>query len=296
MSLDFSWIYQLIGLLPFDSLQPKFMRQALLGLLLLSPMTAMLGVHVLNFRMAFFSDAVGHSAFAGLALGVILGSPPQIAVLVFGICTGIAIMAVQRKSGLSADAAIGIVFSAVVAFGLAVVSRAPGLNRQVQQYLYGDILTVSEMEVAIMAILLFILCIFELFGWNRMLHMALSPVMAKVDGIAISFWQYLFAAILALAVMFCVRAVGVLLVTAMLVVPASSARNLAGSMGSVFWWAIAISIFSSVSGLLLSAQDWLATASGATVILVACLCFALSSIWKEFRQGRRIFNKINHKI
>ena len=286
MSFDFSWLYQIIGFLPFDCLQPKFMRQAFLGLLFLAPMTAMLGVHVLNFRMAFFSDAVGHSAFAGLALGLILGAPPQMAVLVFGICTGIAIMAVQRRSGLSADAAIGIVFSAVVAFGLAVVSRAPDLNRQIQQYLYGDILTVSENELTIMACLLAILCVFEFFGWNRMLHMALSPVMARVDGIAIAFWQYLFAAILALAVMFCVRAVGVLLVTAMLVVPASCGRNLAANMSGVFWWSIAVSLFSAISGLLLSAQDWLATASGATVILVACFCFALSSFWKALVNGK----------
>ena len=284
MIADLSWLYDLLGSLPFAGLETRFMQQALLGLLLLSPMTAMLGVHVLNFRMAFFSDAVGHSSFAGLALGLLLGAPPNMAVLVFGVLVGMAIMGVQRKSGLSADAAIGIVFSAVVAFGLAVVSRAPDLGKQIQQYLYGDILTVSEGELGIMAGLLIILIIFELSGWNRMLFLSLSPVMAKVEGMATAFWQYLFAAILALVVMFSVRAVGVLLVTAMLVVPAASGRNLARDMRGLFWWSIVISIFSSVAGLLLSAQDWLATASGATVILVACLCFALSCIWKRIRQ------------
>lgn len=279
--MSFSWLYEILAMLPFESLETTFMRQALLGLLLLSPMTAMLGVHVLNFRMAFFSDAVGHSAFAGLALGLILGAPPTTAVLVFGVLVGISIMGVQRKSGLSADAAIGIVFSAVVAFGLAVVSRAPDLGRQIQQYLYGDILTVGEGEISVMFLLLIVLILFELAGWNRMLFLSLSPVMAKVDGMATAFWQYLFAAILALVVMFCVRAVGVLLVTAMLVVPAATGRNLAKNMRGLFWWSILVSMFSAVTGLLLSAQDWLATASGATVILVACLCFALSWIWKK---------------
>lgn len=286
MSSAFSFIYDILASLPFESLQIKFMQQALLGLLLLSPMTAMLGVHVLNFRMAFFSDAVGHSAFAGLALGLILGAPPTTAVLVFGVLVGIAIMGVQRKSGLSADAAIGIVFSAVVAFGLAVVSRAPDLGRQIQQYLYGDILTVGEGELTVMSSLLLILIIFELAGWNRMLFLSLSPVMAKVDGMNTAFWQYLFAAILALVVMFCVRAVGVLLVTAMLVVPAATGRNLARNMRGLFWWSILVSMFSAVTGLLLSAQDWLATASGATVILVACLCFTLSWIWRKIRQNK----------
>lgn len=281
------FIYNLLGFLPFDCLEPHFMRQALLALLLLSPMTAMLGIHVLNFRMAFFSDAVGHSAFAGLALGLIFGAPPQTAVLVFGVLIGLFIMAVQRKSGLSADASIGIVFSAVVAFGLAVVSRAPNLGREIQQYLYGDILTVSEGEIAILALLLAALCIFEYVGWNRLLALALSPALARVEGIATGFWQYLFAGLLALAVMFCVRTVGVLLVTAMLVVPAAAGRNLASNMAGVFWWAILIAISSSVAGLLLSAQEWLATASGATVILVACLWFALSSILIRWRRARR---------
>lgn len=282
-----TFIYDWLGYLPFDCLEPRFMRQALLGLLLLTPMTAMLGIHVLNFRMAFFSDAVGHSAFAGLAIGLILGAPPQIAVLVFGVLIGLFIMAVQRKSGLSADASIGIVFSAVVAFGLAVVSRAPSLAREIQQYLYGDILTVTHQEIAFLAILLGCLCVFEYLGWNKMLALALSPSLAKVEGISTGFWQYLFAAILALTVMFCVRAVGVLLVTALLVVPAASARNFARNMAGVFWWAIIVAMSSGAAGLLLSAQEWLATASGATVILVACLWFALSVAFARWRGPRR---------
>ena len=283
MSFDFSGLYALIGALPFESLEPGFMRQALLGLLFLSPMTAMLGIHVLNFRMAFFSDAVGHSAFAGLALGLILGAPPQAAVLVFGVIIGLAIMAVQKKSGLSADASIGIVFSAVVAFGLAVVSRAPSLARDIQQYLYGDILTVTESELTVLALLLVALCLFEFWGWNRLLSVSLSPTLARIEGRSAGLWQYLFAAILALVVMFSVRAVGVLLVTAMLVVPAACGRKLAWNMRGLFWWSILVSVSSSVAGLLLSAQEWLATASGATIILVSCLWFAASCAWAKIR-------------
>lgn len=264
----------LLAILP--GMETRFMRQALLGLLLLTPMTAMLGSHVLNFRMAFFSDAVGHSAFAGLALGFMLGAPPEIAVLLFGVAVGIGIMAVRRKSGLSADAAIGIVFSAVVAFGLAAVSRAPGVARQIQQYLYGDILTITGLELYILAGLLVCVIVFELCGWNRMLAMALSPALARVDGIATGFWQYLFAGLLALVAMFCARVTGVLLVTALLVTPAAAARNLAGTMRGVFWWSIVVSVSSGALGLWLSSREWLGTASGATVILVACAWFVLS--------------------
>lgn len=275
---DLSFLPDLLAWLPFESMQPRFMRQALLGLLLLCPMTAMLGVQVLNFRMAFFSDAVGHSAFAGVAVGLILGAPPRISMLLFGMAVGLLVMAVQRKSGLSADAAIGIVFSAVVAFGLAVVSRASGLAREMDQFLYGDILTVSQGEIVVLFLLLCALTLFQIFGSNRLLAIALSPMMARVSGTVVAFWQYLFAALLALVVMFCVRAVGVLLVTAMLVVPAATARNLARTMRGMFWWSIAVSVASGFAGLWLSAQEWLATASGATIILVACAFFAISSV------------------
>ena len=277
--MDYTPIYNLLALLPFDCMQLGFMQQAMLGLLLLSPMTAMLGNHVLDFRMAFFSDAVGHSAFAGLAAGFILGFNPQNAALVFGVLVGLAIMLIKRKSGISADAAIGIVFSAVVALGLAVVSRSPKLARDVQQYLYGDILTVTNTEITILFAMLALLAIFEIFGWNRLLALALSPTLAKLDCGKSGIWQYLLAAMLALTVMFAVRTVGVLLVTAMLVVPAASARNFAKNMAAVFWWSILVAVSSSVIGLLLSAQEWLGTASGATVIIVACLWFAASCIW-----------------
>lgn len=287
MSPDFSGIYQVIGMLfPLECMQPRFMRQAMLGLLILSPMTAMLGVHVLNFRMAFFSDAVGHSAFAGLALGILLGTPPALAMPVFGVITGLAIMIVRRRSGISADAAIGIVFSAVVAFGLAVVSRAPSLARDIQQYLYGDILTISENEIIIMAILLFCIAIFEIVGWNKLLMLALSPTLAQVDGVATALWQYLFAGLLALVVMFSVRAVGVLLVTALLVVPAACGRKLAKNMRGLFWWSIVVAISSAAVGLPLSAMEWPGTASGATVILIACLWYACACA------GVKLFSRV----
>lgn len=284
---DFSPVYTLIGLLPLDCLQARFMQQALLGLLLLTPMAAVLGVEVINFRMAFFSDAIGHSAFAGVALGLILAVNPRLSMPLFGVLVGLAVMVVRRKSNLSADTAIGIVFSAVVAFGLAVVSRASGVARDMQQFLYGDILTISEGEIAFLGLLFLGILLFQTVGYNRLLAIALNPVMARVHGIRVALWQYLFAGLLALVVMFSVWAVGVLLVTAMLIVPAATARNLARTAGGMFWWALLAGISSGFAGLTLSAQDWLATSSGATIILVSCCWFAASCVWAALRGHRR---------
>ena len=275
-----------LRLLPLDCLQVAFMRQALLAVLLLAPMTDALGVSVITFRMAFFSDAIGHSAFAGVAIGLLLSLDPLFTMPAFGVLVGLCIMAVRRGSLLSADTSIGIVFSAVVAFGLAVVSRAPGMSRSMTQFLYGDILTVSPAELGFLALLLPVLLVFAVVGFNRLLLVALNPVMARAHGVRVAIWQYAFAALLSLVVMLAVRAVGVLLVTALLIVPAATARHLARTAGGMFWWAQAVALFSGVSGLLLSAQPWLGTASGATIILVSCACFLLSALWAR-RQGHR---------
>ena len=278
---------QTIGLLPLDCLKHQFMQQALLALVLLAPMTAVLGVEVVHFRMSFFSDAIGHSAFAGVALGLLLSVEPRLAMLVFGIVVGLGIIALQRRSNLSSDVAIGVVFSAVVAFGLLVVSRFPGTSRSMQQFLFGDILTIGAAEIRFLLVLLPVVLLVQVLGFNQLLSLALNPVMAKAHGVRVALWQYLFAALLSVVVVFSVWAVGVLLVTALLVVPAACARNLARSLFGMFWWAIAISVASAFIGLALSAQPWLASSTGPTIIVTSCLLFALSTLSARTRQGRR---------
>ncbi|MFH1153860.1 MAG: metal ABC transporter permease [Pseudomonadota bacterium] len=257
-------------------MQARFMQKALVALVLLSPMTAAMGVQVVNFRMAFFSDAISHSAFTGVALGLIFSVNPHWSMPIFGLMVGIGIMAVHRNSSLPSDTVIGVFFSAVIAFGLAVISRDRSVARELQRFLYGDILTISDGEIVWLIFLFLTLMTFQTWGYNRLLYIGFHPVLAKVHRVRVAVYQYVFSGLLALIVMFSVRAVGVLLVTAMLIVPAAAARNFARSAGSMFWWALLIGVFSAVTGLAISAQDWARTATGATIILVSCLWFFIS--------------------
>ena len=145
---DLSWLFSLASHFPLDGMDMRFMQQALVALVLLAPMTAALGVQVVHYRMAFFSDAVGHSAFAGVAAGLILGVDPHLSMPLFGLAVGLLIMFMQRFSALPSDTVIGVVFSAVVAGGLAVVSRNNTIARDLQQFLYGDILPMTETDIA----------------------------------------------------------------------------------------------------------------------------------------------------
>lgn len=275
--IDPSSLYALIGqLAPLDCLQPRFMQQALVGLLLMAPMAAVMGIMVINFRMAFFADAISHSAFAGVALGLCLSLDPNWTMPVFGVLAGLGIVVLQRHSRLSRDTVIGVFFSAIVAFGLAMVSRSPSLARDMQIFLYGDILTINDSQLVALSALFVCLATFLYIAYNHLLYIGLHPGLARAHRVRTACYQYIFAALLALLVMFSVRAIGVLLVTALLIVPAAAARNLARSAGAMFWWALTIGTSSAVAGLILSAQPWARTATGATIILVACGWFLLS--------------------
>lgn len=274
------------ALLPFSCLQAPFMQQALLGLVLLAPMAAIMGVQVVNFRMAFFADAISHSAFAGVAMGLIFAVNPHWTMLVFGLLVGLGIMVVQRRSSLSSDTVIGVFFSAVVAFGLAVVSRDRNAARDLQRFLYGDILTIDHDSIICLQILFVVIMLFQAWGYNRMLYIGLNPMLAEAHKVQVAAYQYVFAGLLSLVVIFAVWAVGVLLVTALLIVPAATARNLARTAGSMFWWALLVSLTSAVIGLIVSAQDWARTATGATIVLVASCWFGVSLVLTCGR-GRR---------
>lgn len=271
-------------ILPLECMQMRFMQTAMLGLILIAPMAAVAGTQVVNFRMAFFSDAIGHSAFAGVAFGLLLAVSPNLTMPLLAVLVGLGIMAVKQRSGLSTDTVIGVFFSAVVAAGLAVVSRYPQAMRDMQMFLYGDILTISDAEIAAMFLLLIVFTAFQAFAFNKMICIGLNLQLAKANRIRILLYQYLFAALLSLVVILSVKAVGVLLVTAMLITPAAAARNLASSYGKMLWYSVGISLFSAIAGLLLSAQDWMRTAAGATIVLCSCVIFCISLLFR--RRGR----------
>ena len=267
-------------LFPMGCMEYEFMRRAMLGLLLIAPLAALSGVQVVNSRMSFFSDAIGHSAFAGVALGMILSLPPEFTMPALALAIGLLIMYLRRGSHLSTDTVIGIIFSAVVALGLAIVSRNREASRGINMFLYGDILTIGDNEIALLAGLLVAFLAFQFFAWNRMLHISVNEQIAGVHRIKVSVYQYLFAALLSLVVILCVRAVGVLLVTAILIVPAATARNFARNSRQLFFLSLIFSYISCAGGLLISAQqwEWANVPAGAAIVLLACAMFAVSFI------------------
>ena len=259
--------------------EPMFIRRAAAALLLLAPISAAAGVLVVNQRLAFFADAVGHSVFAGVALALVLSFPEKPVVLLCGVVIGLAVVYLSRHSSLAADTVIGLVFSGAIALGLAIVSRNPGTAKGLSRFFLGDILTVGDAEIMALIILAFLALIFMITLFNYLTLESLSPVLARSRSpLKSRLAPYIFGVFLALVVTISVWSVGVLLVTALLVAPAATGRNLAASAAGMFWIAIAASLVSGQTGLYLSTLPQINTATGATVVLTAISFFIVSFI------------------
>jgi len=273
-----SWLFSLIGTLPVPILQTQFMQRAVATMLFLAPLCAVMGTLVVQFRMAFFSDSIAHSAFTGIALGLLLGIDPRWSLPIFSVVVGIVIMRLKRQGEQAMDTTMGVVFSTTIALGLAVISAKKSLGKSLPGFLYGDILAINDQELLLIILLSFGCFVFLCFWYNRLLLTGLQSAIARVHGVPVDGLEIAFSSLLALVVAFSIRAVGILLVTALLLIPAAAARNLARSAGSQVWWAIAISLVSSMAGLATSVRFDIA--SGAAMILWSVAIFCLS-LWRR---------------
>ncbi len=263
-----------------------FMQRAILECLLIAPMCAAVGVKVVNFRMAFFSDAISHSAFAGVAFGFLLHDAftgfdfdPRIAMVAFGVLVGLGIAIVRRRTDLSNDTVIGVFFSTVVAVGIAIITTSPDKASEFNKYLYGSILTLDDADLYMSAVLALTMLVFMLVSFNPLMLIGLNDELAHSRSIKVRVYDYVFSMLLALVIMTLIRTAGILLVTALLVVPAATARNLARSMTGMFWWATAIALLASVAGTMASFSDALGrVGTGAVIVLAAAAFFAISLV------------------
>jgi zinc transport system permease protein len=264
--------------IPVEWAQFAFVWRAIGAMLIIAPLCAVLGVHVVNFRMAFFSDAISHSTFAGVALGVLWGVNPMFTLVGFGILAGLSITLVKDRSDLSSDTVISVILSATVAIGITIL-YAQKETRNLETYLYGSILAVSELKLFLLLVVGILIFLVMIPLFNRLLLISLNHHLAASRGVPVRVLEYVFSLILAVMVTFSIQVIGLFLVTAMLVVPAATARNLAGSMSGLFWVAVISSLAAGIAGILLS--FYLNVPVGAATILISCIFFLFS--WIKIR-------------
>ena len=262
------------ALLPFELFHYAFMKNALLALLLLTPLLALLGTMAVNKRMAFFSDALGHSALAGVGIGVLLGiSNVTLIHVAFGICWAVLITRINRTGGTSSDTTISVFSSAGIALGLLILSGS-GKYGKYSSILVGDVLAITPGDILFLAVALAVGIAVWVALYNRLLLTAINPQLAQSRGIPTKAVEYCFVILVAVAVMLSIRWVGVLLINALLILPAAAARNIARSAAQHALFSVIISLFSGIAGLCAAVP--LGTSVGAAVVLCAAACYALS--------------------
>lgn len=268
-------LYQVLDfLLPFEWMQHLFMKNALLGVLLVTPIFGLLGTMVVNNRMAFFADALGHSALTGIAVGVLLGvSRPLWSMVFFSILLSVVIIIVKNANTASTDTIIGVFSSTAVALGIVILSIRGGFTRY-SVYLIGDLLSINPTDLLMLAVAFVIVILLWFLLFNKLLMVSVNQSLARSRGIKAGLYDTIFTMVTAVVVTISIQWVGVLIISSLLVLPAAAARNIARNMRQYHLYSVAIAVISGVSGLILS--YFLGTASGATIVLIAAAFFALT--------------------
>ena len=267
--------YMLVDLLPFDWAEPGrmfFMKNALLAVLVITPLFGLLSTMVVHSRMSFFSDALGHSAFTGMAIGALCGlSDPSWSAVIFAVIFAIFFNLVRRKTSLASDTVIGVFSSTAVAMGIFISTLGGRSFTRFNSLLIGDILSVEPAKIGLLALILLGTILLWVFSFNPLMLSAVHPALADSRGIRVFWQETLFSAVIAVMVTLSMTWVGLLVINSLLVLPAAAARNAAKNMAQYHLLSVAGAAAAGVAGLMTS-YYW-GTSAGASITLYLALFF-----------------------
>ena len=258
------------------------MQNALLAILLMTPLFGLTSTMIVTGKLSFFSDALGHSAFTGIAIGAIFGIfSPTIVSVIFSLLFALPFSYIRSRSNQTADTLIGVFSSTAVALGIFVATINGGSFTKYNKYLIGDILSVTPEEIGLLALVLVVVVTFWIIASNKLTLSAVYPQLASSRGIPVELTQTVFTAAIAVVVTLCISWVGLLIINSLLVLPAATSRNIAKNLKQYHLFSVLIALVSGISGLCLS--YYLGTSSGSAICLVLAVLFAISFFLRKVR-------------
>lgn len=264
-------------------LQMTFMKNALLAVLIMAPLFGLLSTMIVTGRMSFFSDALGHSGFTGIAVGVLCGAVQPI-----GWAVGLAVLFallfsfVRSRSRQSADTIIGVFSSTAVALGIFIATLGGSSFTKFNKYLIGDILSVTPGEIGRLALVLLGVLVLWVFASNRLFLTAVHPQLASSRGIPTQKTQTLFTVCIAVVVTLAMSWVGLMVINSLLVLPAAASRNIARNLRQYHAFSVLGALVCSVWGLVTA--YYLGCSAGATIALYLALYFTVTFLFRGKRQ------------
>ena len=259
------------NILPFSWVEYTFMKNALIAIILAAQLFGLVGTMIVNNKMSFFSDAMGHCALTGIAIGVMLGIENYaVSMLAFAILFAIGIASIIESDVSSSDTIIGVFSSAGIAVGIVILSANGGFSKY-SGYLVGDILSITKNEIFVLAAIFLVVISVWVISFNKLMLASLSADMAKSKRINVKLYKNLFAVLIALIVTVSIKWVGMLIINSLLVLPAAAAKNIVKSMRAYHIVSVLFSLFSGICGLVLS--YYIGTSAGATIVLISSIIF-----------------------
>lgn len=258
-----------------DPLEYEFMRRAMIEVILMGAVTGAIGTFVVLRGLSFIGDALSHAIFPGVVIAFLLGESIFIGALVFGILTSISIGIVATNQRVKEDSAIGVLFAGTFALGVVLISSSKNFTRDLASFLFGNVLGVTENDIYLSAIVGAVVIVLMLLFYKELLISSFDRVAAQAMGLPVFALDLLLLIMISLTIVVSLRAVGNILVVAMLVTPAAAARLLTDRLPVMIVLSAAIGALSGVAGLYISYyQD---VAAGGTIVLIATAIFG--AVW-----------------
>ena len=275
--------YSLLSLLPFDWAQPGqmyFMKNALLAVLVITPLFGILSTMVVHSRMSFFSDALGHSAFTGMAIGALCGfNQPTWAAVIFAIVFALLFNLVRRRTALASDTVIGVFSSTAVALGIFLSTLNGRSFTKFNSLLIGDVLSVDPAMIGLLALILLAVVVLWAVSFNQLMLSAVHPALADSRGIKVFWQETVFSVAIAVVVTLSMTWVGLLVINSLLVLPAAAARNVAKNMWQYHLFSLVGAVVAGIAGLMTS--YYMGPSAGASITLYLAIWFALTFLLRK---------------
>ncbi|HKY70010.1 MAG TPA: metal ABC transporter permease [Gammaproteobacteria bacterium] len=253
---------------------PIFMWRALLAGIGVALVAAPLGAFIVWRKMAYFGDTLAHSGLLGITLALWLNIHPTIGVALIGLLIAITLIGLERQTILPSDTLLGILSHTLLAVGLVVLSLQKNLRLNILGYLYGDILAVSWLDVGVIYLGGIVLILALYFIWEALLNVTIDPTLAQAEGIPVIWVKLIYVCLLAGSVAIAIKVVGVLLITALLVIPPATAKSFSKSPEQLVFMACLLGTLSVGFGLLLS--FFFDTPAGPAIVTAAAGLFGVS--------------------
>jgi zinc transport system permease protein len=270
-----------------NALQYEFMQRALIAGLLVSIACGVIGTYVVIKRVVFISGGIAHAAYGGIGLGYFLGISPTLGAVVFSLLAAFGMGAVQRKTHQRADTVIGAMWAIGMAVGIIFIDLTPGYKADLMSYLFGSILAVPRSDLVMMVVLNLVIVLMVAMFYKELLAISFDEDFATVENIPVGWMNMILLGMIALTVVMLMRVVGLIMVIALLTLPAAISAQFVRQMKSMMVLSSILGMVFTTLGLFLS--YFFNLTSGATIILVAGVAYLLSLLWKN--SGHLVFRK-----